>query len=88
MLQTAYVFNARPIEASSRNAFSSISPWAANAQIAFYPEKGMVESLLAALRPQVRALDLSYEDDLIFLRMVSSSRRMEAEYEKTLLRQP
>lgn len=68
MLQTADVFNARPIEAYSRNALSSISSWAADAQIASYPETGMVESLLAALRPQVRALDLSYEYDLIFLR--------------------
>jgi len=68
MLQTAHVFNARPIEAYSRNAFSLISLWAADAQVAFYPDTRTVEPLLAALRPKVRALDLSYKYGLIFLR--------------------
>ena len=60
MLQTAHVFNVRPIEAYSHNVFSLISLWAADAQIAFDPDTSTVEPLLAALRPKVRALDLSY----------------------------
>ena len=87
MLQTAHVFNARPIEAYSRNAFSLIGLLAADAQTAFYPDTGTVELLLAALRPKVRAFDLSYKYGLIFLRKGSSSETMEARYEKRLLRQ-